>query len=144
MVTMMTIGYGDIYPQTHFGRFVCILACLVGMLLVSTLVLALSSKLEFTADEARAYAKIKNLHSNDELRGKAARVIAAALLLRRESGLAERFAGRLLALRSIRALREENRSAHQRTVPPEQMLRSLNLKLKRDMQEINQLSLEAA
>jgi len=112
MVTMMTIGYGDIYPQTHFGRFVCIIACLVGMLLVSTLVLALSSKLEFTADEARAYAKIKNLHSNDELRSKAAHVIVGALLLKREGGLMEKFAGRLLMLQRIRSLREENRSSH--------------------------------
>ena len=61
IVTMMTIGYGDMYPQTHFGRSVIIVACLIGMLLVSTLVLALSSHLEFTGDEARAYSKIKSL-----------------------------------------------------------------------------------
>ena len=85
IVTMTTVGYGDIYPQTHFGRFFCIMACIIGMLLVSTLVLALSSRLEFTPDEARAFSRIKSLRGKSNiLNHKAANVIKSALLMRKQ------------------------------------------------------------
>jgi hypothetical protein len=35
IITMTTVGYGDMYPRTHFGRFFGVIACLIGMLLVS-------------------------------------------------------------------------------------------------------------
>ena len=35
IVTMTTVGYGDSVPQTHFGRFVCVIVMIVGTILVS-------------------------------------------------------------------------------------------------------------
>ena len=35
IITMLTIGYGDIYPRTHLGRVVCFVSVVVGMFLVS-------------------------------------------------------------------------------------------------------------
>ena len=53
IITMTTVGYGDFYPQTHLGRFVGVVACLIGMILVSLVVISLTSLIEFNADEGR-------------------------------------------------------------------------------------------
>ena len=47
------MGYGDIYPQTHLGRFLCVLAMLVGAVLVAVLTVTISSKLSLNAGESR-------------------------------------------------------------------------------------------
>jgi hypothetical protein len=41
IVTMTTIGYGDLYPVTHLGRGVATLACIWGTFLISMFVVAL-------------------------------------------------------------------------------------------------------
>lgn len=43
IITMTTVGYGDIYPQTNIGRFFGIVTCLIGMLLISYLVVGMNS-----------------------------------------------------------------------------------------------------
>lgn len=63
MVTMTTLGYGDLYPQTHFGRFFGVLACLIGMLLVSYLIVAMSTLFEFTPQEVQAFERIKQFNA---------------------------------------------------------------------------------
>ena len=37
-ITIFTVGYGDYYPHTHFGRIISIIACLWGTFLVSLMV----------------------------------------------------------------------------------------------------------
>lgn len=75
MVTMTTVGYGDIYPQTHFGRFFGVIACIIGMLLVSYLVVGMSSLLDLSPQEQKAYAKIKKLTTKDNVAEKIINVI---------------------------------------------------------------------
>lgn len=41
IVTMTTVGYGDIYPKSHMGRFVGIIACMWGVVAVSFLVISI-------------------------------------------------------------------------------------------------------
>jgi potassium intermediate/small conductance calcium-activated channel subfamily N protein 2 len=41
LVTMTTVGYGDFYPRTPFGRTAGVLVCLCGMVSVSLLVIFL-------------------------------------------------------------------------------------------------------
>jgi len=41
-VTMTTVGYGDFYPRTDFGRTVGVVVSLCGMVSVSLLVIFLS------------------------------------------------------------------------------------------------------
>ena len=40
IITMMTVGYGDIYPNTVFGRIVAIIAAIWGTFLISLLILS--------------------------------------------------------------------------------------------------------
>lgn len=59
IITMMTIGYGDIFPSTHLGRIVAFLAALVGMILVSLLIVSMSNFVTFSPEEKKAHYAIK-------------------------------------------------------------------------------------
>jgi hypothetical protein len=45
---MTTIGYGEIYPITHFGRFSAIIACFLGVFLFSLFVVAVTNTVSLT------------------------------------------------------------------------------------------------
>lgn len=53
VVTVTSTGYGDLYPLSHLGRFVCFLAMMVGIVLTAILIGVTSSKLALNANEAR-------------------------------------------------------------------------------------------
>ena len=55
IITMITLGYGEIYPQTHFGSLFGMISCLVGMLLISYFVVSINNLFDFTFQEQRAY-----------------------------------------------------------------------------------------
>lgn len=38
IVSTTTVGYGDYYPYTHFGRIVIILSCIVGNMYIGILI----------------------------------------------------------------------------------------------------------
>ena len=58
ILTMTTIGYGDIYPRTHLGRITCIIACIWGVFILSLFVVALTNTTEFSAKEEQVYEAI--------------------------------------------------------------------------------------
>lgn len=53
-VTTSTVGYGDMYPYTHVGRAIAMLACILGNVYTGLLVLALQNNLEMSDDQSRA------------------------------------------------------------------------------------------
>ena len=71
IVTMTTVGYGDMYPITHLGRVTVIIACIVGAIVLTFFVSALNSALELDPKEKEAsqmFEKNKNIKcylSND-------------------------------------------------------------------------------
>ena len=77
-ITMATVGYGDYFPSTHFGRFFCILACISGMILISAMVVALNLASEFSKDQSIAYLAIRTKNREIEWFASAAEVIKAA------------------------------------------------------------------
>lgn len=74
IVTMATIGYGDIYPVTMLGRFVIIVACIWGVFLLSMFVVTLNNITQLTKEESHAYEeiirrdKIKNTLKKDAMK----------------------------------------------------------------------------
>ena len=71
--TTTTIGYGNIYPFTHFGRAICILACILGNMYLGMLVVTIHQRMghdsagnlsyswisrNYIKKDARKYARI--------------------------------------------------------------------------------------
>lgn len=71
-VTMATIGYGDLYPGTLFGRIVAISCAVWGAFAFSMIVFTLESSLQLTSNQNKAFQNIVRARS-------AAKVIASSL-----------------------------------------------------------------
>lgn len=52
---MTTVGYGDFYPKSLFGRFIGVIVCSWGVFIVSFFVVTLNTMLTFNANEDKAY-----------------------------------------------------------------------------------------
>lgn len=65
LVTMTTVGYGEIYPTTYFGRVVVIIACIVGTFVLSLLVVFLGQTISFDDVERNVYNDIIEYHGNN-------------------------------------------------------------------------------
>ena len=54
IITMTTVGYGDIFPATTFGRLVAMLCALWGTFLISLLILIAADVFALTTNEQKA------------------------------------------------------------------------------------------
>jgi len=67
MITMVTVGYGDVYPYTALGRFFVFLLCVWGLFLMSIIVIILFSQLELTFEEKTSLLVFNKLSLKDRL-----------------------------------------------------------------------------
>eukprot|EP00386_Alphamonas_edax_P005467 GDKI01017622.1.p1 GENE.GDKI01017622.1~~GDKI01017622.1.p1 ORF type:complete len:1092 (-),score=207.65 GDKI01017622.1:301-3576(-) len=74
-ITMTTVGYGDYYPKTGFGRAVSIFLAIFGLMWQSAMVVALKSGLALSESEQEAMKMIDESHNENKLKVHAARVI---------------------------------------------------------------------
>jgi hypothetical protein len=58
IVTMTTIGYGDLFPVTYIGRCVCMIGCIWGVFIISLLTVALMKTMDFESKEDTVYDEI--------------------------------------------------------------------------------------
>lgn len=86
IVTMTTVGYGDAFPKTMFGRLIGICVCLWGVLLVSLFVVSISDALEFNVPQKNAFNLIHRIIFRDQLKDQA----AGAIISRYRIKLSER------------------------------------------------------
>ena len=61
IITMMTVGYGDLFPKTHMGRVIAFLSSIMGMIILSLLIVTLSNIVELASNEKKAYNEIKKV-----------------------------------------------------------------------------------
>jgi len=59
MIINILVGYGDIVPATILGRFVGVIICLIGVLILSLIVVTLSLYTNLDKDEEEAYKDIQ-------------------------------------------------------------------------------------
>jgi hypothetical protein len=57
IITMTTVGFGEGYPSTHLGRFIGVMACIIGMLLISLMVVTLTLSAELNPQEAKVKSR---------------------------------------------------------------------------------------
>ncbi len=58
ILTMTTVGYGDIYPITPGGRVFTIMACIIGVFVVSLIISQLTALIELEPAQMSAYEAI--------------------------------------------------------------------------------------
>jgi len=75
IITMTTVGYGDIYPQTPMGRQVAVIAALLAVVLVALAVGAVTDRLTLSRDESKVLEFIENIRNKQD------RKVAAAKML---------------------------------------------------------------
>jgi len=79
IVTMTTVGYGDLFPRTVLGRAVIFVCAVYGVIVVSVIVVAIQNTLEFTILEEKAFTCINKLDSRKDLYKQATRMISKIL-----------------------------------------------------------------
>lgn len=55
---MATIGYGDYYPISYFGRAICVIGFLLGALIFSTIIVAVESQITLNNNQSKAFLSI--------------------------------------------------------------------------------------
>lgn len=81
---MATVGYGDYYPVSNFGRIVGVFVCLWGVFVVSIAVATLNNLLEFSRGEFKAFVILEKLRLKDILKQRAVAVLKSAHIKRLE------------------------------------------------------------
>lgn len=72
VVTMMTVGFGDGYPLSHIGRFIALIGCILGTMIVSLMVVSLTNTSALTIAEMRVFNEANRREKLDEIKSKAA------------------------------------------------------------------------
>ena len=60
ILTMTTVGYGEIFPVTPGGRIFTIVACIIGVFMVSLILAKLTELIALDPDQQAAYEEILN------------------------------------------------------------------------------------
>ena len=89
IITLTTVGYGDYYPVTNFGRFIGIITAFWGVFFVSLFVVALTNTLELEESELRAFILLRRLFTRKILRESACKMIQSKYLIRCEEKKSE-------------------------------------------------------
>jgi len=80
IVTMTTLGYGDIYPTTYFGRVISIIACIFGTFILSSIIVFLSNFIAFDDIERYVYNSVVKEKSNSVMLKRKASVLVGKLI----------------------------------------------------------------
>ena len=75
IITLTSVGYGDIYPKSFYGRIVGIIICFWGVFIVSFFVVTVTNMLNFTGSEEKAYNLLLRLYYKTELKKEAIGVL---------------------------------------------------------------------
>jgi hypothetical protein len=78
LITMTTVGYGDVYAKSHAGRSIAVLTAFIGLVLVSLLVVSLMKMLKFNYPQEKAFNLLKRLVMKEELRVYAVGMLTSA------------------------------------------------------------------
>jgi hypothetical protein len=75
VATMTTVGYGDMYPRTTFGRGIMIFCSMYGVIVVSLMVVTVTNFLMMSKMESASYTVMKKLEYKELIRGEAVKIL---------------------------------------------------------------------
>lgn len=78
VITLSSVGYGELYPVTFFGRIVGTAICFWGVFIVSMFVVTVSAFLDHTGGESKSFELIIALHWKLMLKKAGVRLIQLA------------------------------------------------------------------
>ena len=82
VVSMFTIGFGDIFPVTQIGRLIIIVASIMGGFIQSMFVVTLTNTLQLTKEEGSAYEELTRMNNvKSKLEGDASKLITTLFRL---------------------------------------------------------------
>ena len=82
IITMSTVGYGDIYPMTYYGRLFSIISMFLGQFVSSLILLGMSIASNLEMEEQKAYKKLKIIEYHTDQMKLAAHVIGIGTYIR--------------------------------------------------------------
>lgn len=92
--TTTTIGYGNIYPYTHLGRGICIVACILGNMYLGMLVVTIHQRMGHDPDQNLSYAWISRIYIKKDIEKHARLAIRKAVTLYM---LSKKWGGRVIS-----------------------------------------------
>lgn len=66
ILVMTTVGYGEIYPETVFGRLFTIITCIIGQFFVNLIIASLTGITSLSSEEEDAYNEITKTEQIDK------------------------------------------------------------------------------
>mmetsp|Transcript_17341 Transcript_17341/g.19769 ORF Transcript_17341/g.19769 Transcript_17341/m.19769 type:complete len:253 (+) Transcript_17341:2-760(+) len=153
VITMTTVGYGDYFPRTHYGRLVAVIVSFWGVFLVSMMVVTLTGSSSFEPKEAKAYDILFRLNTKDEIKKKAASVITTVVRivgnnkkLEKQKVTKQQHKTDKVALTNeltikLEVFRNARSLLSDYEISPEELLRQLSEKIDRDFEDLKDLLL---
>jgi hypothetical protein len=75
VATMTTVGYGDMFPRTNFGRVIMIICSMYGVIVVSLMVVTVTNFLAMTTMESASYTVMKKLEYKELIKIEALKIL---------------------------------------------------------------------
>lgn len=108
LITMTTVGYGDIVAKTNEGRTIAMIACIVGVFLISMMIISVNKMLTMSSTELNALIILERVYSNKELEKSAKNVILNfSKILRSKHSLRHTIENETMHFRQLRSSLKE-------------------------------------
>jgi hypothetical protein len=75
IISLLTVGYGDLYPTTHFGRMIVIVIAFSGLFMTATFIGIVNEWVELTGQEKNIVEILRNYRKYEKLRNLCAELI---------------------------------------------------------------------
>jgi len=141
VVTMTTIGYGDIYPITFFGRIVVLVACVWGIFMLSLFVVSLNNITQLSKEENKAFEDIIRADKvKSTLHHDAAKIVLTMLKLnvsrKKKADIKKRILMRMDLMGIANRFRIKRKNVQNETKSTNDIVKEMNDDLDTDMYEL--------